>query len=205
MSLTHCACSHPALRIGFNLSSFARPDPILEESHAAGSDEEVYHFISYVPFGGRLYELDGLQEGPINLGPVTPESWLQAAASALQERMERYAASEIRFNLMAVVRNRLQAAQQELEQLQQHRASLETAAASGNADAQAQLAQVEARMGDVHASLAAATERHAAWRAENARRRHNYIPFIFNFLKVLAEKGKLKGLIDSAREKAGLT
>jgi ubiquitin carboxyl-terminal hydrolase L5 len=98
-------------------NSFARPEPFVhEERRARDDDDEVYHFIAYVPVGGAVYELDGLAPAPVRLGDVPPPSagggddtdaWVAAATPAIQARIAQYAASEIRFNLLALCRDRL--------------------------------------------------------------------------------------------------
>ena len=58
-------------------------------------------------------ELDGLKPGPIVLGDIpgasdggSDDSWVRVASPAIEERIARYSAGEIRFNLMAIIKNR---------------------------------------------------------------------------------------------------
>ncbi|KAI9055465.1 hypothetical protein LZ554_000419 [Drepanopeziza brunnea f. sp. 'monogermtubi'] len=87
-------------------NSFAKSSPFVDETQrTASDDDDVYHFIAYTAINGILYELDGLQPAPIAHGASTFEEFPDKVIPVLQRRIERYPAHEIRFNLLAMVRD----------------------------------------------------------------------------------------------------
>lgn len=87
-------------------NSFARSSPFIDETQrAATEDDDVYHFIAYTSLNNTLYELDGLQPAPISHGPCTTSEFPDKIIPVLQRRIERYPATEIRFNLLACVQD----------------------------------------------------------------------------------------------------
>lgn len=89
-------------------NAFARSSPFVDETSRpppSDDDAELYHFIAYIPHKGKLYELDGLQPHPISHGECPAAAFPQKVIDVLQRRIGRYPEGEIRFNLMAVVRD----------------------------------------------------------------------------------------------------
>lgn len=164
-------------------NSFSRQNLFEFDQKSASKDDDVFHFVAYVPVKGRLYELDGLKDGPVDHGAV-PESgdWLDLAKPIIEQRMAKYQAGEIHFNLMAIMQDKLLRYRKELAIL------TEANDAAGIADLQMRIAQEE--------------QQRTQWKKENIRRRHNYLPFIVELLKGLAEQGQLQNVYEKAKTKA---
>lgn len=86
-------------------NSFARESKIEIVSDPREEGDDAFHFVGYVPHNGKVYELDGLQEGPIEVGSVSGSDWLATVKPEIRARMQKYQTEdggEIRFNLLAI-------------------------------------------------------------------------------------------------------
>jgi len=198
-------------------NSFARAEPFVSSGEQKVDEEEdVYHFISYVPHSNKLYELDGLKQGPILLGDCADDDWLEKVFPVVQKRIEKYSRSEIRFNLMAIIRSRSKVLEEEIQQLKVDHARLQDRLRdleSGDvmqiqSDPLSNVVSVRSKVNDLQhrlqekeQALQQENEKLKNWQVENIRRKHNYIPFLVNLLRILAEKGQLVPLIQAAQKK----
>jgi ubiquitin carboxyl-terminal hydrolase L5 len=180
-------------------NAFGRQDAFLQEGkvHAPSESDEAFHFVAYVPQNNNttVYELDGLQKGPIVVGSVDEtmkdesagdnketddNAWLSIARAAIQERMVA-GGDHVKFNLMAVIEDKRVKLQTDLEGLQQ------------DANANAYTETMEALQLENH--------KREQWKVENQRRRHNYVPLCMQLLKELAAAGTLPKLTQEATER----
>jgi ubiquitin carboxyl-terminal hydrolase L5 len=159
-----------------------RPNVSLEISHEEQKGE-AFHFVSYVWVKGVVYELDGLQSGPVYVGACPEQSnWLSIATPYIQSRIAEYRSSgdeEIRFNLMAIVKDRR-------EELVKQINGISNLADPLAMELQARLEELESQR--------------SMWRKENMRRRHDFMPLALSCLQSLAEKGELVALFNEARK-----
>uniref|UniRef100_A0A0B7BRF3 Ubiquitin carboxyl-terminal hydrolase n=1 Tax=Arion vulgaris TaxID=1028688 RepID=A0A0B7BRF3_9EUPU len=173
-------------------NSFARRQMFEFDEKGAKKDDDVFHFVSYLPFDGRLYELDGLKSGPIDLGAVPPGlDWIDAVRPVIEKRMQKYNADEIHFNLMAVVSDRKRVYTRRLQEL----SSLVENSGMESSDVQSEISKLKFL-------ILEEDRKEQRYQIENLRRRHNYLPFIMELLKILAEDRQLLPLIEKTKHSA---
>lgn len=172
-------------------NTFARQQMFEFDAKQADKDDDVFHFISYIPFEGRLYELDGLREGPIDLG-VIPDGtdWIQTARPVIEKRMRQYSEDEIQFNLMAVVADKMPMYKKRLDELEQQLAS-----GMVTDTVELQLNELRLLIGEQETKM-------KNYKIENIRRKHNHLPLIIEILKKLSSESKLMPLVAQAKKKA---
>lgn len=197
----------PVIRSVHN--SFARQQLFEFNPTMSNKNEDVFHFVSYVPIDGRLYELDGLKPGPIDLGNIQQDTeWTDIVRPIIEKRIQkysiclnmyvdfynlscRYSEGEIHFNLMAIVSDKKVIYEKQLQNLQKQidDSGMETDAQ------QAEIAKLRCLMEEEETKI-------HRYQIENIRRKHNYIPLIMELLKLLAREGKLMSLYEKAKEQS---
>lgn len=130
----------------------------LSKKHLDRDLEDVFHFTCFLPRNGTLYELDGLKPGPVVIGNYdlsNPHSWLtDVAAPTLAQRMAQYSNQDIRFSLMALVKDRILELQERID---------------------SPIAQE---------SLAEELQRRERINRENILRKHNWIPLVLGMIQI---------------------
>lgn len=170
-------------------NSFARQQLYELEDKTPAKEEDAFHFVGYVPINGRLYELDGLKEAPIDLGAIPEGSdWTDVVRPVLEKRMMKYSEGEIHFNLMGIVSDRKMLYEREMKSLLQQQTTIPTD-------------ELNLRVRELESLIEDEERKRLAYRKENVRRKHNYLPLIVELLKGLAEQGKLVNLVNQLKDK----
>jgi len=168
-------------------NSFARQQMFEFDASLAKDDDDVFHFVGYMPIEGRLYELDGLKEGPVDLGAVPKDSdWTDIVRPVIEQRMKKYSEGEIHFSLLAMVSDRKLALEKRIAELTN---------SSMDVDGK------EEELQELRLQMEEEEGKRRRQRVENVRRRHNYLPFIMALLKAAAKEKLLVPLYQKAKEK----
>jgi len=168
-------------------NSFSKQQMFELEQKAPSKEEDAFHFVAYLPIKDRLYELDGLKNAPIDLGPI-PEGveWTNVVQPVLEKRMQKYSQGEIHFNLMALVSDRKEMYERELKNLTE--AGMESDGTSY-------------RINELKSLIDDEERKRLTYKKENIRRKHNYLPLIMELLKTLADEGKLVDAVNKRVQK----
>lgn len=103
---------------------------------------------------------------------------------------------------MAVIKNVKKVCLEEIETLKSRKEQLLSDGAMDIEDKNETIKMIDDEIEALQVRISNEEMKYEDWKKENIRRRHNYVPFLFNLLKALAEKDKLMELVETAKKKA---
>ncbi|KAK9457686.1 cysteine proteinase [Dipodascopsis uninucleata] len=154
-------------------------------------DEDVFHYVAYVPSNGRIWELDGLISDPVDLGPSIEQTWIYSAVDHIRARISRYPEGEIRFNVMALVESPIS----RLHGLWEELKSQATITEPGTG-----LVQIEREIQRIEIQLKAQKDIILEKQEYANRRKHEYTLFLQKMLAYLHERQNLQDSIYYERQ-----
>ncbi|KAF1402358.1 Ubiquitin carboxyl-terminal hydrolase isozyme L5, partial [Spheniscus magellanicus] len=157
-------------------NSFARQQMFEFDAKSSAKEEDAFHFVSYVPVNGRLYELDGLREGPIDLGACNQDDWISAVRPVIEKRIQN---NVINLTFSVLWKEE----------------PMDTDQSSN------MLSSIQSEVAKYQMLIEEENQKLKRYKIENIRRKHNYLPFIMELLKTLAEHQQLIPLVEKAKEK----
>jgi len=211
---------------------------ITHDKEEKGGD--AFHFIGYICRNNMVYELDGLKQGPVWIADV-PEGtcWADKAREEVQRRIEAYTAKaasagkeesvELRFNLMAIIGNRLQEAEQKAERQRYLRQranislvsrgedvelldevddddapndipSFEELSAREVSEVKSVVAGCTGTLEELSVIIEAEQKKRKKWMDENSLRRADLVPLALCAMRHLARKGQLMAALEKGKE-----
>jgi ubiquitin carboxyl-terminal hydrolase L5 len=202
-------------KIKIEHNKFSHPEPFIFTKTKAEDGDDVFHFVSYIHFKNSIYEIDGLRSGPILIEEnVKNEEWIKKVKPSIINRINLYEKNEIKFNLLALVPDRLEKAKKIDADLKKRRDYIQNLIEKkGEVSNDKELEeynkmtkeQLENSLKDFNSmiknnevTIKDEEFKVKKYREENERRQFNYIGFIYELMKTLAEKGKLKQMYKEA-------
>ena len=172
------------------------------------NDEDVYHFITYINYKNAIYELDGLQEGPILIeNNVSFDDWIKKVKPFLMEKINYYSNNEIEFNLMALIPDKLEQLSNNKNVLISKKNYIEEKIKGNNEtknenefkeinkmnkeQLEENLKKIELEINECNNGINIEKMKINKYKEESERKQHNYTPFIFELLKIMAQNNIL--------------
>ena len=169
-------------------NSFRSPQPLLQEKSEDGDASEAFHFISFVPVGQSVIELDGLQPAPRKVSQIHATNWIEDAVRVIQERMQSYGGAEQRFSVMALLPDSIVQLEEAIQELE---GKIRTKKSNGEEKSEKEYLHWEQQAISLTEELREKKDKRQSWKKDNIYRRTDFTPLAFCMLKSFAKDGML--------------